>query len=103
MPMTFSRRRIKSFCVSLPAFAGLFCWLVIQSPSSPSSIDGQRLSLQKRLIIPSFNILGTDQTTKARVNRDYGKLPLSFEANQGQRADEVKFFCRGDGYSLFLT
>lgn len=101
--MTFSRRRIKSFCVSLPAFAGLFCWLVIQSPSSPSSVDGQRLSVQKRLIIPSFNTLGTDQTTKARVNRDYGKLPLSFEASQGQRADEVKFFCRGDGYSLFLT
>jgi beta-propeller repeat-containing protein len=33
----------------------------------------------------------------------YGKLPLSFEANEGQFADEVKFISRGSGYNLFLT
>ena len=30
-------------------------------------------------------------------------LPLSFEANQGQTDQAVKFFSRGDGYALFLT
>ena len=30
-------------------------------------------------------------------------IPLSFEANQGQTGDRVKFLSRGDGYSLFLT
>jgi hypothetical protein len=34
---------------------------------------------------------------------DYGKLPLSFEANQGQTDPQVKFLSRGNGYALFLT
>jgi len=33
----------------------------------------------------------------------YGKLPLSFEANQGQTDRQVKFLSRGRGYTLFLT
>lgn len=44
-----------------------------------------------------------DQTTKAQVGEAYGRLPLSFEANQGQTDSEVKFLSRGNGYSLFLT
>ncbi len=31
------------------------------------------------------------------------KLPLSFEANQGQTDQRVKFLSRGSGYTLFLT
>ncbi len=31
------------------------------------------------------------------------KLPLSFEANQGQTDPQVRFLSRGQGYSLFLT
>ena len=33
----------------------------------------------------------------------YGKLPLSFEANQGQTDTQVKFLSRGRGYAMFLT
>jgi len=33
----------------------------------------------------------------------YGKLPLHFEANQGQTNSEVKFLARGHGYTLFLS
>src|SRR6266700_7860891 len=33
----------------------------------------------------------------------YGKVPLSFEANQGQADPRVKFLSRGSGYTLFLT
>ena len=34
---------------------------------------------------------------------DYGKLPLSFEVNEGQADSGVRFVSRGGGYSLFLT
>jgi len=34
---------------------------------------------------------------------DYGKLPLAFEANDGQADARVKFLARGRGYALFLT
>lgn len=41
--------------------------------------------------------------TKATVQASYGRLPLYFEANQGQTDAEVKFLSRGSGYTLFLT
>ena len=33
----------------------------------------------------------------------YGQLPLTFEANRGQVAGQVKFLSRGKGYTAFLT
>jgi hypothetical protein len=33
----------------------------------------------------------------------YGKLPVTFEANQGQADETVKFLSRNAGYALFLT
>jgi photosystem II stability/assembly factor-like uncharacterized protein len=44
-----------------------------------------------------------DQLTKARISERYGKLPLSFEVNQGQTDSRVKFLSRGNGYNFFLT
>jgi len=38
-----------------------------------------------------------------RVTANYGKIPLSFEANKGQTDPSVQFVSRGSGYSLFLT
>jgi hypothetical protein len=40
---------------------------------------------------------------QAKTLDQYGKLPLSFEANQGQSDPQVKYLSRGAGYSLFLT
>jgi hypothetical protein len=40
---------------------------------------------------------------QARLAESYGKLPLTFEANQGQTDSQVKFLSRGRGYALFLT
>lgn len=34
---------------------------------------------------------------------EFGSLPMSFEANHGQAANEIKFLARGKGYTLFLT
>jgi uncharacterized repeat protein (TIGR01451 family) len=39
---------------------------------------------------------------KHKVAEEYGKLPLSFEANEGQTDPQVKFLSRGAGYELFL-
>jgi hypothetical protein len=62
------------------------------------------------LFFAAFSTLLSAQTHTAptpdhkdRVLQDYGKLPLSFEANQGQTDENVKFLSRGSGYSLFLT
>jgi len=35
--------------------------------------------------------------------QSFGKLPLSFEENQGQVDGKVKYLARGQGYTLFLT
>jgi len=43
------------------------------------------------------------QQAGPQIVANYGKLPLSFEANQGQVDSEVKFLSRGRGYTLFLT
>ena len=40
---------------------------------------------------------------RPRLIENYGKLPLSFELNQGQANAGVKFLSRGRGYGLFLT
>src|SRR5712692_6774696 len=40
---------------------------------------------------------------KAQVQETYGKLPLYFEANQGQTDRQVKFLSRGAHHTLFLT
>ena len=44
-----------------------------------------------------------DRTASARLHESYGKLPLRFEANQGQTDRDVKFLSRGKGYTMFLT
>src|SRR5439155_11487266 len=43
------------------------------------------------------------EAAQARLADSYGKVPLSFEANQGQTDPRVKFLSRGSGYTLFLT
>ena len=45
----------------------------------------------------------SDRAVQVRLARGYGRLPLRFEANQGQTDPQVKFLARGRGYTLFLT
>jgi hypothetical protein len=47
------------------------------------------------------NAAPTSVTRAATAN--YGKLPMTFEANQGQTASDVKFLSRGPGYVVYLT
>jgi uncharacterized repeat protein (TIGR01451 family) len=47
--------------------------------------------------------LHDDLATRARLSSSYGKLPISFEPNEGQAAGAVQYLAHGAGYSLFLT
>jgi len=49
----------------------------------------------------SRNPVATAKAARARA--DFGKIPLSFEANGGQTDASVHFLSRGPGYALFLT
>jgi len=43
------------------------------------------------------------QSSPARINEAYGRLPMSFELNQGQADPQVKYLARGRGYQVLLT
>ncbi|HYO80594.1 MAG TPA: DUF4214 domain-containing protein [Bryobacteraceae bacterium] len=65
-----------------------------------------RLSTPGLLLISlAFSALGQAAGTAhlAGANRDYGKLPLTFEENRGQTDARVRYISRGSGYTLFLT
>ena len=47
--------------------------------------------------------LSREAAVRARLLGTYGRLPLRFEANQGQSDARVKFLARAHGYTLFLT
>lgn len=53
--------------------------------------------------IPSQFSTRAAKAAAPEIQADYGKLPLSFEINQGQSDPQVRFLARGQGYSLFLT
>src|SRR5262244_2942156 len=40
---------------------------------------------------------------KLAATENFGKLPLSFEANRGQVSEQVRFLSRGKGYTVYLT
>ncbi|MGA3039865.1 MAG: SBBP repeat-containing protein [Bryobacteraceae bacterium] len=44
-----------------------------------------------------------DRAARARIDSAYGKLPLQFEANQGQQPAQVRFLSRGKDCTVFLT
>jgi hypothetical protein len=46
----------------------------------------------------TFTAVAAKGATPPVVAPDYGKLPLSFEANQGQTDPQVRFTSRGNGY-----
>jgi hypothetical protein len=83
--------------------AGLVCALLV---AAVFQIAGKRSPQREAGKSPA----ATSQASKITApNVDpkwreaYGKLPLSFEENQGQTAREVRYVSHGSGYELFLT
>jgi hypothetical protein len=78
--------------------------LLLRSAAASHGMRG----LQSKLAAspdPQLRILspGRGSSAQPRLAESYGKLPLSFEINQGQTDSQVKFLSRGSGHSLFLT
>ena len=70
--------------------------IVLSAVAAPAQQASNGQPSAKSSAAPTF----ADQ---ARILDTYGKLPLSFEANQGQADARVKFLSHTSGYSLFLT
>ena len=64
-----------------------------------------RLTAKARATAPASTSTASPNEAQLKMNtaESYGKLPLSFERNQGQSDEAVKFLSRGKGYTLFLT
>ena len=92
-----SSRRLDSIAILLPIVLG---GLTQQG-------SGQVLKKTPANQVSASNLLlsssGSTPMAQSKSLENYGKLPLSFEANQGQTDARVRFLSRGSGYSLFLT
>src|SRR5438094_9715066 len=55
------------------------------------------------LLLTSLLGFACPATAAVELSKSYGRLPLQFEANQGQTDSQVRFLARGAGYSLYLT
>src|SRR5690349_18955016 len=78
----------------------LLCLMCVSNLSLYNSYDEKVKPLVKSNYNSDFS---ASTKSKAEIKESYGKLPISFEANEGQTDAQVKFLARGDGYSLFLT
>jgi len=61
------------------------------------------LSRQVRPAANSGSLNPRSPIQNRKLVESYGRLPLGFEANQGQTDGQVKFLSRGRGYTMFLT
>ncbi len=79
-------------------FFVVFGSVVLAAQSNPFRLTNQPASGKA-----SSATLKPAPKNENRILESYGKLPLSFEANQGQADAQVRFLSRGSGYTLFLT
>jgi hypothetical protein len=80
------------------ALIGISLFVFSNSVFDPFTGNGNKTSPQS---IPVSQ--GPDQATKAKVRASLMRLPLSFEANQGQNDPQVKFLSRSGNHSVFFT
>ena len=81
-------------------FTAAACLLLVPTSADSPGLLAQEGIRPVRLAASSAQL---PNATSARVVSSYGKLPLSFEPNQGQTGKRIKFLSRGRGYALFLT
>ena len=72
---------------------------------SASATKTSRVRLAKNSISssPAKPAADLSKASKQQILVSYARLPLSFEVNQGQINNQVKFLSHGRGYTLFLT
>lgn len=93
-------------CCVLAALAGTILYVSAGAGVATQSRTGQPARMTGKLRPVSARAAGVPadaSTSHARVTNAYERLPLAFDANQGQTDPQVKYIARGRGYTLFLT
>jgi hypothetical protein len=88
MLFKLNRRHLLVASVLVVAVIAAGCWFSLSIQPSVTSLTGAK---------------DPEASASANIKADYGKLPLSFEANHGQTDGKVKFLAHSSGYALFLT
>ncbi len=86
-----SRRCVLRVVIGMAAAALLIAVSILDLVQPPNAVSHAR------------PLAETPPAAAARLRADFGRLPLQFEANQGQTDARVQFVSRGPGYTLFLT
>src|SRR5437868_2251203 len=90
-----------SHCRVLLSFAILLLLAVL---AVDPSLSVQQVPVSSRnQSVPAVFVLPNLIPEAKNTRLDLGQLPLSFEQNRGQTAQQVRFLARGAGYALFLT
>jgi len=90
--MSLNKRRI-ALGIFLIVLLGFSTFLLAPGPNLPTGPAAARPS----------GLGNSPRPEQARLIEGYGRIPLSFEANDGQTDARVKFLSRGRGYTMFLT
>lgn len=102
-------RPVKYLSSLVLVVVGLMSWVILQGrlarPVSENHLLFPLSPLRQAqdTALSDSSLSELKMTIQARWVKTYGKLPLSFEANQGQIDSQVKFLSRGSNYTLFLT
>ena len=78
----------------------LLCLTTTFLLSQPNSVP---LINQTTRVVSPINVPEADPKTEANILDSYGKLPLTFEVNEGQTDARVKFVSRRGESAFFLT
>jgi uncharacterized repeat protein (TIGR01451 family) len=90
--------------VSLRLAAAVAVLVLVPAWKSGSILNSAVQAQGPAPVVASTSLASTsDPAVAARLSTSYGKLPISFEVNQGQTDGSVQFLARGSGYMLFLT
>jgi hypothetical protein len=77
--------------------------LRVQATHSPVAPEWTLQQPSNHADNPAARRVEANLATKTRVSEVYGRLPLSFEKNEGQTDSRVEFLSRGPGRALFLS
>ncbi len=85
----------------LACLSTIFLSTALFAQSNPKALIGLPPVVRQNPV--SSGLTRPDPAAQEKIVESYGKLPLSFEVNQGQADGKVKFLSRSLGYTLFLT
>jgi hypothetical protein len=100
--MKFSAR--SRFIFSLLAITAVMGLALYMVPGKRAGLLSMAAHLRHQSkTAPAQSAFSSSDADKRAATESWARLPMQFEANEGQADSRVKFLSRGAGYSLFLT